>query len=68
MNLAAAIAFMTTMTTGTIVLTVAVYRNRGRTVTEPPTPPEPARTVYEHTVAALGDPTHIHFDTTWPTS
>jgi hypothetical protein len=66
MNIAAAVSFALTMTTGMIALAVAVYRNRGRTqpATNPP-PPAP-RTVYEHTVAALGDPQHIHFDTTWP--
>jgi hypothetical protein len=65
MNLAALISFTITMTLGMSGLTVAVYRNRGRT--QPANPPTP-RTVYEQTVAALGNPEHIHFDTTWPTT
>ena len=67
MNLAAAVSFLVTMTLGMTGLTIAVYRNRGRTqpLTDPPTP-EPPRTVYEQTAAAIGDPRTIHFDMTWP--
>jgi hypothetical protein len=70
--IAAAVSFAATMIAGFTGLTVMVYRNRGRTqpATEPPIP-EPPRTVYEHTTAALGDPTHIDLTPppfTWPTS
>jgi hypothetical protein len=71
MNLAAAIAFATTMTLGMVGLTGLVYRNRART--QPPQPASPPlaapRTVYEHTTAALGDPKHIDLTPppfTWP--
>jgi hypothetical protein len=66
---AAAISFAATMLAGFTGLTVLVYRNRTQTAPSEPPPPEPPRTVYEHTVAALGDPQHIDLTPppfTWP--
>jgi hypothetical protein len=68
---AAAISFAATMLAGFTGLTVMVYRNRPHTAPPLEPPPEPPRTVYHHTVAALGDPKHIDLTPppfTWPTS
>jgi hypothetical protein len=66
MNTAAAAGFMVVMILGLAGLFGLVYRDRGRTAPAPvvddPLDAEhwpPPATVYEQTVAAIGDPHHI---------